>query len=189
MCLCKRGRGALDHAPNRICDKLSLIEVRSRRKPLPPGPNQRTYAEGIGDRPKRTSDERECGAGKPPAAGIKMGLVVVDGVPPRSLRWLILLGCLGLLAVEGLDVVLDVVTTVGHHLGPRVWLYEPGALFCRHELDCLVRDKGLVTGTTCNGITVADEASMPEKTRVLVLMNPARGRRETEERGDNSEEP
>lgn len=46
-----------------------------------------------------------------------MGLIVVDWIPSGRLRWLFLLCCLRLLAVEGLGVVLDPVTAVGHHLG------------------------------------------------------------------------
>lgn len=109
--------GVDDNTPDRICDKLRLVEVRAWRELLPPGSNQGAYAEGIGDGPKCSSNERKRGAGKPPPAGIKMGLIILDGISPRRLLGLVMLCCLGLLAVKGLDVVFDPVTTVGHHLG------------------------------------------------------------------------
>lgn len=115
--------------PNRIVHKLSQVDIRPRQEVLSPGLDQCTHREGAGHRTQSSSYHGERGAGEPVAARVEMSIVVVNAFGLHVALSVVLLGALVLFAVvEILSMLVDVVTTVGHHLDEGVVRREKAPL-------------------------------------------------------------
>lgn len=105
-----------DDIPNWIIDEFSEIDIRSGWKMLSPGFHQCTNRKSAGYGAQCSSYHGKSRAGEPVAAGVEMGIIVVNAFWVHIAAPVFLCPLILFLFVESLGIFVDVVTTVGHHL-------------------------------------------------------------------------
>lgn len=92
---------------------------------MSPGLHQCTNRKGAGYGAQCSSYHGERRAGEPVAAGVEMSIIVVNAFWIHIAATVFLCPLIRFLFVESLGILVDVVTTVGHHLDGGGWGFSP----------------------------------------------------------------